>query len=160
MTDLLTVLTGAAVLVGLAGIVLPVLPGLALVVLAVLGWALQRQDGAGWAVAVVAVIMAVVGELAKYLLPGRRLRRAGVPALTLICGSVVGVVGFFVVPVVGVVAGFVLGVYLAELARLGSPGAAWPSTRNALAAAGWGVLIELATGLLVALTWLIAVIAG
>ena len=38
-----------------------------------------------------------------------------------------GVVGFFVVPVVGLFLGFVLGVYLAELRRVGAA-AAWPST--------------------------------
>jgi uncharacterized protein len=158
--DLATWLAGTAILVGLAGIVLPILPGLALVVLAALGWAVQRQDGAGWVVVAVVVLLALVGQVGKYLLPGRRLRRAGVPARTLISGSVLGVVGFFVVPVVGVFVGFVLGVYLAELARLGSAGAAWPSTRQALAAAGWATLIELATGLMVALTWLLAVLTG
>jgi len=55
--------------------------------------------------------------------------------------------------------GFVLGVYLVELARLRSPELAWPSTKHALRAAGWSVLIELATALLMAVTWLTAVIA-
>jgi uncharacterized protein len=160
MADPATLLTGAAILVGLVGIVLPVLPGLALVVLAVLGWALQRPGGTGWVVVAVVALLTLVGQVGKYLLPGRRLRQAGVPARTLICGSLLGVVGFFAIPVVGVAVGFILGVYLAESARLGSPGAAWPSTRQALAAAGWAVLIELTTGLLVALTWLVAVLLG
>ena len=46
--------------------------------------------------------------------------------------------------------GFVLGIYLAELVRLGGHEAAWPSTRKALAAVGWSVVIEMATGPLAA----------
>jgi hypothetical protein len=55
-------------------------------------------------------------------------------------------VGFFVIPVVGLVVGFVAGIYLSELARLGSA-AAWPATKAALRAVGLAVLIELAAGL-------------
>ena len=40
-----------------------------------------------------------------------------------------GIVGFFVVPVVGLLLGFVLGVYLAELARLGGRGVAVDAAR-------------------------------
>jgi uncharacterized protein len=80
-----------------------------------------------------------------------------VPGRTLLAGGVLGIVGFFVVPVVGVVLGFVLGVYLAELARLGRDGA-WPSTRTALAAVGWSMLIELAAGLLATAVWVGALV--
>jgi uncharacterized protein len=69
-------------------------------------------------------------------------------------------VGFFVVPVVGLPLGFVLGIFLAERMRLGSSALARPSTAHALRAAGWSVLIELGTGLLMAGTWLTAVLTG
>ena len=46
------------------------------------------------------------------------------------------------IPVVGLLVGFVLGVYLAELRRVGSE-AAWPATRHALKAVGLSMLIEL-----------------
>jgi uncharacterized protein YqgC (DUF456 family) len=75
----------------------------------------------------------------------------------MVAGGVLGVVGFFVVPVVGVFLGFVLGVYLAELLRLRSHAAAWPSTVHALKAAGWSMLIELAAGLLMAAAWAVGV---
>ena len=55
----------------------------------------------------------------KYVVPGRRLKENGIPNSTLLLGGVLGVVGFFVIPVVGLLVGFVLGVYLAELNRVG-----------------------------------------
>src|SRR3954452_22946172 len=146
-------------LIGLAGVVVPFLPGLALVWGGVLLWAVLRHDGLGWTALAVATVLFAVGTVAKYLLPGRRLREAGVPGTTLVVGGILGVVGFFVIPIVGSVLGFVLGVYLAERVRAGAP-AAWPSTRRALAAVGWSMAIELTAGLLIVGTWVAAVVAS
>ena len=154
----LTLVAGIMILAGLVGVVVPVLPALPLVWGGVLVWALGRQDAAGWATLLVATVLAVVGLIVKFLLPGRRLRASGVPTASLLAGGVLGVVGFFVVPVIGTVLGFVLGVYLAERARLGGGGRAWPSTRSALAAVGWSMAVELLAGLLVAGTWVAALV--
>lgn len=151
--ELLTVVAGLLIAVGIVGIVVPVLPGLVLVVAGVAVWAVPRGDALGWTVLAVVVGIVLIGSVAKYLLPGRRLRDSGVPGRTIALGGVLGIVGFFVIPVVGLVVGFVLGVYLAELARLRDRAQAWPSTRGALAAVGWSILIELAAGLLAAAVW-------
>ena len=55
--------------------------------------------------------------------------------------------------------GFVLGVWLAERARLGDARLAWPSTKHALRAAGLAMLIELAAAVGVALTWAVGLAA-
>jgi hypothetical protein len=116
-------------------------------------WAVARGDVTAWIVLGTVVAIVVVGSVVKYLAPGRRLRDAGVPGRTIAAGAVLGVIGFFVIPLVGLFIGFVLGVYLAELARLGGHEAAWPSTRQALTAVGWSIAIEMATGLLAAAVW-------
>lgn len=155
-----TIAAAVLIVVGLVGILLPILPGLLLVLAGIAVWAVPRGDTAGWTVLGVATAIIVIGSVAKYLLPGRRLRDSGVPGRTLGVGAVLGVVGFFVIPIVGLFVGFVLGVYLAERARLGERAAAWPSTRGALAAVGWSILIELATGLLAAAVWIGGLVLG
>jgi uncharacterized protein YqgC (DUF456 family) len=152
-----TVVAVLLVVVGLLGIVVPVMPGLSLVVGGIALWALARNDAVGWTVLGVAAALAVAGSIVKYLLPGRRMRDAGVPGRTLVTGGVLGIVGFFVVPVVGLFLGFVLGIYLAELGRLGRT-RAWPSARHALKAVGWSVLIELTAGLLATGVWVGALV--
>jgi hypothetical protein len=67
------------------------------------------------------------------------------------------VVGFFVIPVIGLFIGFVLGVYLAEYRRLGAT-AAWPSTTHALKAVGLSILIELAAGVVATFIWIAGVV--
>jgi hypothetical protein len=104
-----------------------------------------------------ATAVLVVGTVVKYAVPGRRLKSSGIPASTTWFGIALGVVGFFVIPVVGLVIGFVLGVYLAEHRRVGSA-AAWPSTQQALRAVGVSILIELAAGILAALVWVVGVV--
>ena len=152
------VVVGAVLVVGLVGIIVPVLPGLLLVWAGIAVWSTERQDGAGWAVLAIVTVLALAGTATKYLLPGRRMRAEGVPTATMLAGGALGLVGFFVVPVVGLLLGFVLGVYLAERGRLGQHQAAWTSTVVALKAAGVSMLIELLTGLLMAATWVIALL--
>ena len=156
-SDALTIVAVVLVVVGLVGVVVPALPGLVLVLAGIATWAVPRGDAVGWTVLGIAVAIVATGTVLKYLLPGARMRAAGVPGRTLLAGGVLGIVGFFVVPVVGLLLGFVLGVYLAEAARLGR-GAAWPSTRTALGAVGWSILIELAAGLLATAVWVGALV--
>jgi uncharacterized protein YqgC (DUF456 family) len=156
--DGFTVVVGLIILAGLIGIAVPVLPGLLVVWAAVLIWATEAQTTAGWVVLGIATTLALSGFVLQYLLPGRRLRKAGVTTSTTMAGAALGVVGFFVIPVVGVFLGFPLGIYLAERNKLGSHAAAWPSTKHALKAIGLSMGIELVTGLAIASTWLVGVV--
>jgi len=147
-------LVALAIAVGLVGIVVPVLPGVLLVLGALLVWALVVGTTTGWLVFAVAAAFLAVGAVVKYVLPGRRLKSSGVPTSTLVVGGVVGIVGFFVVPVVGLFMGFPVGVYLAEARRLGTD-RAWSSTKNALKAVVLSIAIELASALAATLTWVL-----
>lgn len=147
------VLVALAIALGMVGIVVPGLPGSVLVIGAILVWALVLGSTTGWVVFGVAAMFVVVGTVVKYAVPGRRLKRDGILTSTLLAGAVLGVVGFFVIPVVGLPIGFVLGIYLAEWRRLGSHDRAWPSTVAALKAVGLSILIEFVAALAAALTW-------
>jgi uncharacterized protein YqgC (DUF456 family) len=151
------VVVALAIAVGVVGVVVPVLPGSLLVLVAILVWTVHLGGGTAWAVFAVAAAVITLGSVVKYAVPGRRLKEVGVPGSTLFLGGVLGVVGFFVIPVVGLVVGFVLGVYLAELNRVGRA-AAWPATKHALKAAGLSMLIELCANLLAAGVWVTGVL--
>ena len=152
--DVADLVAGLAVLVGLIGIVVPVLPGTLLVAVALLGWAAYVGEPHGWALAVAGVVVLALGTGLKYLLAGRHLRGHGVPSSTLVLGGLLGIVGFFVMPVIGLPLGFVLGVYAAELRRVGSD-RAWPATVAALKAVGIALLVELMAGFTAAGLWLV-----
>jgi hypothetical protein len=146
---------GLLVVVGLFGIVVPALPGTLLVALGIGIWAGAEGSRSAWVVFAVAAGCLLVGAVVKYAVPGRRLK-AAVPTSTLLVGGLASVVGFFVIPVVGVLIGFPIGIYVAERLRVGADGA-WPSTRAALRAVGVSILIELAAAVVATGVWVAGV---
>lgn len=151
-------LVGVVMVLGIVGILLPVLPGLLLIWAAGLWWTIADGGGATrWTVLAVLTALLVVGTVVKYVLPARSAAARGAPVSTLVVGAIGAVVGFFVIPVVGLLVGGVVGIYLAEYVRLRDAGRAWTSTRAALVAIGIGVLIELTAGVLMFGVWLLGV---
>jgi uncharacterized protein YqgC (DUF456 family) len=160
MTDSEQLLVGLAMVAGLIGVLLPVIPGLLLIWAAGLWWTIADGGGAvRWTVFGVLTALFALGTVTKYVLPARSAAARGAPVTTLVAGAVGAVVGFFVIPVVGVVVGGVLGIYLAEYARLRDGGQAWVSTRAALVAIGVGMLVELTAGVLMFGVWLLGLLA-
>lgn len=146
-------LVAAAIVLGLAGTVVPVLPGALLVAGAIVVWAFVTGGTTAWAVAIGAVAIIAAGQLLKYLIPGKQMKASGVPNWVLLIGAVGAVAGFFVIPVVGLVVGFIGGVFVAEAIRLRTFKDAWPTTMQAMKSAGWSVLIEFGSCVLAAAVW-------
>ena len=143
--------------VGVVGIVVPVLPGLLLVVAGVVLWALEESSTTGWVVLAAAVGIYLVGLVLQWLVPGRRMKRAGVRTSTLLAGAVTAIVAAFVIPVVGLFVGFPLGIFLVSLARTRDSKEAWRTTVHALRAVGTNILFELATAFTIIALWAVAV---
>jgi uncharacterized protein YqgC (DUF456 family) len=158
MSDAGLVLVGLAIAVGIVGVVVPVLPGALLAWAAIVVWALAVGSATAWVVLAVATVAIGLAQVVKVLVPGRRLRDAGVPRASILVGVLGAVVGFFLVPIVGLFLGFPLGVYLQERRRLGHHEPAWRSTREALRAVGLSIVIELAATLVATGAWLVAVL--
>ena len=101
-------------LVGLAGVVVPVVPGLWLILGAGVVWAVA--DGGGlerWAAVAAMGLLAMAGAAAPYAWSNRRSAGTGVPGWVSVAGLVGAVVGFFVIPVVGALLGFPAGIFVA-----------------------------------------------
>lgn len=158
---MLVVLCALLIVLGLAGIVLPILPGgSALVGAAVLIWAWAGPaNTTGWTAFVICAAILLAGLITKYAVPGRGLKAAGIPLSTQLAGAILGIIGFFVVPVIGLLIGFLLGVYLAEVRRIGASSAG-RSTRLALKAAATSILIDLAAALLATGVWIVGVVVA
>jgi uncharacterized protein len=154
------ILVAIAIAVGIVGIVIPLLPGSLLVFAAIAVWAFLEGTTTAWVtLAVVAAILGVT-LLVKYLWPARRMRNADVGNWSLVVGGVLGIIGFFVVPVLGLVLGFVLGIYLAELSKRRDQRRAWASTVHAIKGVVLSVGVELTGALLATVVWVVGVFVG
>lgn len=151
-------LTVLLMLVGMVGIVVPVLPGLLLVAASTAVWAGLHHDRRAWVVVGLCAAVYLVGLVVQYLVPGRRLKGAGVGSWTLALAVVVALVAGVLLPVVGAPVGFVATLFLVELARYRDRRRAWRVTRSALAAVGVSVLVELAAAWVVVGTWGVGVL--
>jgi uncharacterized protein YqgC (DUF456 family) len=156
---LVVALCAILMVVGMIGIVVPVLPGLLLVLLAVLIWAIATGGTTAWVVFGVAAAVYAVGVVAQFLLPGRRLKSQGVGLRTMVVAVLCAIVGFFVIPVVGAFVGFVVGIFAVEASRSRDREQAWTRTKAALRAIVHSMGIELATAFVIAAVFTAGVLA-
>ncbi|MFT4262760.1 MAG: DUF456 domain-containing protein [Nocardioides sp.] len=150
------ILAAALVALGLFGILVPVIPGGSLLVGA--GFLVWAWQGGHWAWFALLATILVIGVVLKWVFPQRRLSAYGIPVWTQLAGAAAAVVGFFVVPVIGLFLGFAVGIFAAESLRLGprlSAGSTWAAIKAALLS----IAIELAAALLASVVWIVGVIA-
>lgn len=152
------ILFGIVMVVGLVGVVLPVLPGLLLILVTAVVWAFEVGGWQPWVVVVAMAVVMGIGTFVKYQVPGRELAGQDLSTRTWLLATVGAVVGFFVIPLAGLLVGFVLGLYVGQRGDLGTHAAAWASTRRVLGGVGKGIAIEFAAGFIALSWWVVAVL--
>ncbi len=122
----------ALVLAGLAGVVLPVLPGAPLIFLGALLYDWANQWGAlGWFWLGVLLVLMLLSEGGEWLLSSASAKRGGASWLSLLVGMVLGTVGLLLLPPFGLVIGSIAGVIGTELLTSGD------ARRAMRAGGGW-----------------------
>ncbi|MDO5492965.1 MAG: DUF456 domain-containing protein [Nesterenkonia sp.] len=130
-------------IVGAAGVILPVLPGSLLIILTLAAWAVLLGSGPAWIAALLGIVLAVVGWSAATVLTGRVLRREQIPRGPILIAILVGLVGMVVLPPLGLFLGFAAGLFGAEYVRRDRDHrAALYASLSALRAVGLGILVE------------------
>jgi uncharacterized protein YqgC (DUF456 family) len=153
-------LVGLVIVLGLCGVLVPGVPGSWLVWAAVLWWALEDPRPAAWGVLVGATVVLLLSLVVRWALPPRRLRASGATPRMAVYAGAGAFLGFFLIPVVGALPGFMAGIYLHERVRLGRHGEAMAALRTVMRAGGSSVLAELFACLLIAGAWLGTVVWG
>lgn len=155
--DLLwSVVVGVVLVIGLCGVVFPVLPGLLLMWAGVLvygfvvGW-----SGLGIGVMVVATILVAIGLVTGVLVPRKAAAESGASGLAQLGGVVGAIIGFFAIPVVGVIVGALAGVLVVEYIRNDDWALAWTATKGTARGFGISVLIDLGLGMAILALWAI-----
>ncbi|WP_394216465.1 DUF456 domain-containing protein [Brachybacterium vulturis] len=155
---IVTVLVGIAYVVGLAGIVVPVLPGTITMVIAALVWAIVIGGWTGWVTFAIALVLGAIGMTTSYVLTGRRLHAAEVPMWPIYVAIASGIVGIFVIPFLGLPLGFLVGLYLSEAVRQQDWRKGFTSAWVAMKALGLGILIEFSLAMLSTIVFAVAVL--
>ena len=153
-----TIATAVLIVIGCVGIVVPVLPGSITALIGLIIWAFVVRAPEGWVVLALGGTLLLAGMSASLVLTGSKLKRRAIPNRTLLFGVVGAVTGMFVIPVVGLFIGFVVGLLLSETVRNRDFNTALSTSWVAAKAMGVGILVELSCALLASLTFIIGTI--
>lgn len=150
----MTSIVAVVMVVGLAGVVIPVLPGLVLIWAAALVYGIEVGFGVGGVVVMtILTVLTLVSIVLGVILPKRAATESGATRRSQLVGLIGAVIGFFVIPVVGLVVGALVGVLVAEYKDKGD----WPAARTATVgvAKGFGVsaLVQFLIGFAMIVVW-------
>ncbi|MCX6404077.1 MAG: DUF456 domain-containing protein [Actinobacteria bacterium] len=148
------VLIGLTMAIGIIGTLIPVLPGLFLVWLAGLAWAiLDGADTTHWIIFALMTVIFLIGFGLSLYIPAKSTKGESAPKWTFLVASVFALIGFFVIPIVGLPLGFIFGVFFCQLIAGREFHRALRATGTTLKAIGLVSLIHFACGIAIASAW-------
>lgn len=161
LNTIVLALTLLVMLVGLIGIVVPVLPGTVLIFLAALIYAVvEGFRTVGWPTLLVLGLLMIAATSADLWAGIAGAKIGGAGGWSVLAGLVGGLVGFVVLNLPGAILGAVLGVLLSEMLRLGD----WKKALKAGGgwAVGWvlSVILQLSLGLAMVAIFIWQVVRG
>jgi uncharacterized protein len=157
---LLQSITLTFMLVGLFGLVIPVFPGIVVIWLAALIYAVAAvmngtMDIWGWLLFALITILMIAGNFVDNIIMARKLRETGTPWRSIAIGYVAGVVSsLFLTPFAALLI-TPLALYLAEYQRLRSGREAIQSAKSWLIGFGWSFVAMFIIGAVMIGLWML-----
>jgi uncharacterized protein len=157
---ILEALTLFVLVVGLLGLIVPVFPGLTVMWLGTLVYALI-QNAAGnmtgwkWFLFGLITVLMIIGNIADNLIIARKMRDKYIPWSSILWAFAAGIVAsLFFTPLIGLVAA-PAGLFLAESSRLKNRDAAIDSTKAYMIGWGWAFGVRFLIGLAMISFWML-----
>lgn len=157
---ILDTLTLFVLLVGLFGLIIPVFPGLTVMWLATLAYALlqlaaNQMTGWDWFAFVIITLLMLGGNIIDNIIIARKMRDQFIPWSSILLAFAAGIVAsIFFTPLIGLVAA-PLGLFLAELARLKNRDDAWKSTKAYMIGWSWAFAARFIIGIIMIGSWML-----
>lgn len=147
-------------IIGLVGLIVPVFPGLTVMWLATLAYALIQSaaghmTGWDWFLFALITLLMIVGNVVDNIIIARKMRDKYVPWSSIFLAFTAGIIAsIFLTPLIGLVAAPV-GLFLAELGRLKNRDAAIESTKAYMIGWGWAFGARFIIGLMITGFWML-----
>src|SRR5215216_252096 len=147
-------------IVGLLGLIIPIFPGLTIMWLGTLLYALIQNSagnmtGWDWVLFGLITLLMIVGNIADNLIIARKMRDKYIPWSSILFAFAASIIAsIFFTPLIGLVAAPV-GLFLAESRRLKNRDAAIDSTKTYMIGWGWGFAVRFLIGLIMIGLWML-----
>jgi len=149
------------ILIGVIGIIVPILPGMLLVWLTLLAyaWVTDFNIITPW-IFVILTLFALITGLANIWLPYLGAKKSGASKRAIFLGFIGGIIGTFIMPLIGTVIGYAVGIIIGELIKHRDLQVAIKSSIGGVA--GWGIatVIEMAGALTILVIFVLVVLSG
>lgn len=146
------------IFVGIAGVLIPIVPGTLLIWLTVVVYAIvERINGfaaVDWVTLSVVTLIALVTGLAEFWLPLLGAKVHGSSRRAILFGVAGGIIGTFAFPLLGTIIGYAIGVLLGEFHKLRDWDKALRASLNAVASWGVAAAMQLGGGFLILLIFI------
>jgi hypothetical protein len=153
---LLKGLTLTVMLIGLLGLVVPIMPGLVIIWVAALGYGLFAGFGTlGWVMFALITVLMIVGSVVDNILMGAKAHESGAPWWVVLVALAAGILGNFALPIIGGLVAALLALFLVEYIRRKNAKEALKSMKGMLIGCGWAFVIRFIMGLFMIGFWLI-----
>ena len=145
--------------VGLLGLLIPIIPGLVIIWLASLAYGLGVGFQApGWIFFAIITVIMIVGSVVDNLVMGQQAHKTGASWISVLLAMLFGVIGTFILPIIGGFIGALLALFLAEWIRRKNWREAMTATTGWAVGCGWAIVIRFLMGLLMIGIWVIWVL--
>ncbi len=152
----LLTITLAVMLVGLFGLIFPILPGLVIIWLAGLVYGLiSGFDTAGYIILALMTILMIIGSLIDNVIMGASARQKGASWIAIALALILGVAGTLLFPPFGGLIAALLGLFVFEFFRLKDWRKALESTKGMAFGCGWSAVARTGIGLLMIGLWVL-----
>jgi len=157
---ILETLTLFVLLVGLVGLIVPVFPGLTIMWLGTLVFAIIEatrglMTGWDWRAFAIITILMIGGNIIDNIIIASKMRDQYIPWSSILLAFAAGIVASFFLTPLGGLAAAPLGLFLAELRRLKDRNAALASTKAYMIGWGWAFGARVAIGLFMVGIWML-----
>ena len=149
-------LTLFALIVGTAGLIIPVFPGLVINWVAILIYGIVSGFGIkGWIIFILVTILMIVGNVIDNVLMGKKARESGASWLSIGTGYIASIlVSLILSPIAGLAAAPV-GVFLVEFIRRKGWHKALHVSWSLMVGWGWSIAIRITIGIVMIGLWMI-----
>jgi uncharacterized protein len=144
----------AVMLFGLVSLIIPVMPGLAIIWVAVLVYAILNglTWGTGILFAFITILMLLGGFVENFFMSAGA-KKTGASWLAIAVAVIAGLVGSIIWPPLGGIALALLGIFVVEIIRVRDLRKAWASTRGMALGCGTAVFVRMGMGVVMILLW-------
>jgi len=141
-------------LVGLLGLLIPIFPGLVVIWVGALAYGIITGfEFPAWLIFSILTVFMITGSLLDNVIMGKQAHKQGASWLSIFMAIIFGIVGTFIIPIIGGFLGAILAMFIAEWIRRKNWRDAINTTSGLAVGCGWAIVLRFGLGIVMIVLW-------